>query len=366
LQVDDDWRQRTAPLISKVVRGELLTISESEEVFFQTSRADAEGYYYLAFISALMARGVAEQELLGIVKALQRFARVIDPSQTPGNATDVSGTGGGVLRTFNISTASAMVVAAAEIPVAKQAYRAVSGLLGSADILTRVGVALPEDSASVVTVLNKVGIAPVEYATFFPGMEVRLQAMQRIRQLGLRLPTPSHLVAVVPSPIRLATRTYGMFTDRHLETVARIFVDLGCRRGMVFCGDGIPEITTVGETKVVEFAPDSIRKYVLTPRALGLAAARPEDLEMDSEAHSIRTFLGVVSGVMKGAAHDIVAANAGASLYVNGVAASISDGVDHAGAILESGRALEKLKQLAFSTAGFAGLDRLNGLLSSL
>lgn len=356
--------QLIVPIITKAVRGEQLTADESEQVFVETSRADIDGYYYLAFSSALMARGVSEQELRGVVRGLRRFSRPIESSKTPRNTTDVSGTGGGVIRTFNVSTAAAIVVAAAGIPVAKQAYRAVSGLLGSADILTRVGVCLPANAEKVESLLNDIGIAPVEYSTFFVGMQARLAALQRLRQLGLRLRSPSHLVALVPSPVKLATRTYGMFTDRHLEMVANIFVELGYRRGMVFCGDGIPEITTAGETLVVEFDSDSLHNYVLTPRDLGVSAARCEELQVVNEADSVRTFLKVLAGTGKEAARDLVAVNAGASLYVNGDNEKLSESVGHAIAIMESGRALEKLKQLVCETAGDSGLATLTGLLS--
>ena len=336
---DSGWRERIAPIINRAVRGDRLTAGESEQVFFETSRADTDGYYYLAFSSALMARGVSEQELLGIVRGLQRFSRPIKSSMIPTNTTDVSGTGGGRFRTFNVSTASAMVVAAAGIPVAKQAYRAVSSILGSADILARVGVG---------------------------GMEVRLRALQRLRELGLRLQSPSHLVAFVPSPVQLSTRTYGMFTDRHLETVARIFIELGYRRGMIFYGDGIPEITTAGETLVVEFDSGSLKKYVLRPQELGVSAARREELQVVDETDSIRTFLRVLAGTGKEAARNLVAVNAGASIYVNNDNRKLVESIDEAIAVIASGRALEKLQQLVYATAGDSGLGILTGLLSKL
>ena len=363
---DSGWRERIAPIINRAVRGDRLTAGESEQVFFETSRADTDGYYYIAFSSALMARGVSEQELLGIVRGLQRFSRPIKSSMIPTNTTDVSGTGGGRFRTFNVSTASAMVVAAAGIPVAKQAYRAVSSILGSADILARVGVRLPGNPQTIESLLNSIGIAPVEYSAFFGGMEVRLRALQRLRELGLRLQSPSHLVAFVPSPVQLSTRTYGMFTDRHLETVARIFIELGYRRGMIFYGDGIPEITTAGETLVVEFDSGSLKKYVLRPQELGVSAARREELQVVDETDSIRTFLRVLAGTGKEAARNLVAVNAGASIYVNNDNRKLVESIDEAIAVIASGRALEKLQQLVYATAGDSGLGILTGLLSKL
>jgi anthranilate phosphoribosyltransferase len=348
-----------APIITKLIQGDNLSADETKRVLITTSTEDVEGYYYLAFAAALMAKGSTVDELYGLVQALQSFSISIE-IERPQDVTDVSGSGGDLIKTFNVSTAAALVVAAAGVRVAKQSYRSFTSYSGSADILRSVGVALPPDAEGMARVLQQVGIAPINYSSVYHGMDARLRAVDKLRQIGLVFPTPMHPIALVPSPIAMRRRTYGLFSYRYALPVAAILQRLGYERGLVFHGtDGLDEVSNVGVTKVVEFTATDCREYEVTPEELGVRRASVEQIAVSSPADSIAGFLRVLYNRDTGPKSDLVAINAAASLYIMERAASWREAVDLARATLQSGEAAVKLEQLVLACNGDTGMTTL-------
>jgi len=335
------------PLINKVVRGQNLTAEETAKVFTLTSKEDVEGYYYLAFTAAIMAKGLTEEELYGLAKGLQEFSIRIHTKIKPSRVTDVSGSGGDRLKTFNVSTAASIVSAAAGNFVAKQAFRAFTSAMGSSDILGAIGVKFLEEPQEMARCLEKVGIVPLFYPYLYKGMDARLNAMARINQAGLRLPTPMHPIALVPAPISMKTRLYGLFSEKYMIPIARIFQRLKYERVMIVHGvDGLDEVSNIGFTKVVESKNGKIEEYTLTPEEMGVRKSKYETMKSPTTKQNIIDLLRVVSGMETGPKRDIVLVNAGASLFITGKTSSIKDGVDLARQTIDEGRAAEKLEDL--------------------
>ena len=336
-----------APLIKRIIRGENLTSDETAKILTVTSREDTEGYYYLAFTAAILTKGLTEEELSGLVKGLQEFAVKISTKIDPFKITDVSGSGGDVLKTFNVSTATALVSAAAGNFMAKQSFRAFTSVMGSSDIFQTIGVKFLKKPDEMAKCLEEVGIVPLYYPFLYKGMETRLNATARINQLGLKLPTPMHPIALVPAPIPMKSRLYGLFSEKYMEPIAHILQKSGYYRGMIVHGvDGLDEVSNIGLTKVVEFSNKKLEQYELSPEEMGLKRSNYKDISSLDKKQNIINFLRVVSGRETGPKGDIVLANAGASLYITGKASNIKDGVELARQTIDEGKAAEKLEDL--------------------
>ena len=350
-----------APAISKLLQGNNLTSNEVKDIFVTTSKEDSEGYYYLAFAAGLMAKGLSEDELFGLVLGLQEFSVQLKTRLDAEEITDLSGSGGDQLRTFNVSTAASFIVAAAGVKVAKQSFVAFTSFTGSSDILQELGIVLPKTPVEMVTTLEKIGIAPLNYPYLYSGMDTRLKAVAKFREIGLQFPTPMHPIALVPSPLKMTKRTYGIFAEKYMVPVSKIFQRLGYQHGLVMFGeDGLDEISTIGKTKIVEFTANKYREYEITPKDLGIRSAKPEEITVQNKDDSIKSFLCVLYGKEEGAKQDIVAANAGASLYIMGKAQTLKGGVELAKSLIADKLASKKLEELIDYTGGSDALKRLS------
>jgi len=352
-----------APILQKLTYRENLTTEETHRAFKIIGDEDTESYYYIALTFGLMAKGPTVDELMGV--CLDRADRVVKlhPSIDPSKITDLSGGGGGKISTFNVSTAASFVVASAGVYVAKQAAPAVTGYTGSSDVLNEIGVDVPlkgGDPKKVVECLEKVGIAMYYYSAFSPErFENFLKWRDSIKRTGLRYLTPWHLVSFVYSPINMKTRIYGLFTDRYLKTLAELFQRFGYERVLIFHGiDGLDEISNVGPTKICELEADEISEYVITPEEMGIKRVKPHDILATSREGNIADFLRVLYNKDKGPKRDIVALNAGASLYVTGKAKTLREGTELAISLLEDGLASRKLQELV---AFYGNQQKLDG-----
>jgi anthranilate phosphoribosyltransferase len=349
-----------APTIAKLTEGHDLTAEEVAKVFITTSREDVEGYYYLAFATALMAKGLTDEELYGLVEGLQAFSSKVETSVPPDEITDISGSGGDRIKTFNVSTAAAFIVACSGVRVAKQSFRAITSVCGSTDVLREVGVILPEDPAGMARAVEQTGITFIDYQFVNRGMEVRLEALQKLRRIGLRLPTPTHLIALAVSPVPMRRRCYGVLAARYVRGITHILRRKGYERGLVFHGhDGLSELSNVGPTRVAEFDADEVREYDLVPEDLGVRQAAIESISVADRDESINSFLQVLYGLDQSAKRDLVAINAGASLYIMGRTNSLAEGTEYARSLLAEGYPAGKLEEVVRSTGGADGLATL-------
>jgi anthranilate phosphoribosyltransferase len=258
---------------------------------------------------------------------------------------DTCGTGGDGRGTFNISTAAALVAAAAGVPVAKHGNRSVSSKSGSADVLAALGVRIEIDPATAGQALDTVGITFLFAPLLHPAMR---EVMPVRRELGMR--TIFNVLGPLTNPAGARRQVMGVYSQTLVEPIGQVLRDLGAEHALVVHGDGLDEITTTGPTTVSEVRDGEVRTYTLEPERFGLRRVRVEDLA-GGKPEDIAALMQRVFGGETGPLADVTALNAGAAVYVAGLAPSLEEGVEVARGVLASGAAAGKLDQLK----GFLG-----------
>ncbi|HEX3557312.1 MAG TPA: anthranilate phosphoribosyltransferase [Thermoanaerobaculia bacterium] len=328
---------RTA--LVRVTGGDHLTREETEELFGQLMDGQVSEPMKAALLVALRMKGEAVAEISGAAAAMRRRALPI-PHQRQG-LVDTCGTGGDGRGTFNISTAAALVAAAAGVPVAKHGNRSVSSRSGSADVLAALGVKIEIDPDTAGRTLDAVGIAFLFAPLLHPAMR---EVMPVRRELGMR--TIFNLLGPLTNPAGARRQLMGVYMESLVEPIGHVLRDLGAEHALVVHGDGLDEITTTGRTHVAEVRDGEVRVYDLEPERFGLRRARLEELAGGTPEENAVAVRRVFAGEDGGALFDVTALNAGAALYVGGAAATLEEGVERARAALASGAAAEKLEEL--------------------
>jgi len=259
---------------------------------------------------------------------------------------DTCGTGGDGRGTFNISTAAALVAAAAGARVAKHGNRSISSRSGSADVLAALGVRIEIDPETAGRALEAVGITFL----FAPLLHPAMKAMMPVRrELGMR--TIFNVLGPLINPAGAVRQVMGVYADGMVELIANVLQELGAEHALVVHGtDGLDEITTTGPTHVGEVRDGQVRVYMLDPEAIGVPRASLADLVGGSPEDNAALMHRVLGGET-GPLADITAANAGAAIYVAALAPSLAEGVRTARDVLASGAAARKLVELK----GFLG-----------
>jgi anthranilate phosphoribosyltransferase len=299
------------------------------------------------FLIALRMKGETAEELAAFARVMRDHALRVTPV-TKQMLVDTCGTGGDGMQTFNISTAAAFVAAGAGVPVVKHGNRGVSSRCGSADVLSELGVNLamkPEEQAGLV---EQVGIAFLFAPSHHPAMK---HAMAVRQEIGCR--TVFNILGPLANPAGAQAQLLGVFSPGLASTMTEVLMLLGLSRAMVVHGSGLDEITTTGPTLVSELDKGSIRQYTIHPEMFGIAPAHEEDIRGGSPAENARIIRSVVSGE-KGAARDIVLMNAGAAIYLGGLAENMNEGILRAKASIDNGDAMAKLDMLIGATQGAA------------
>ncbi len=308
-----------------------------------------------ALLMGLRMKGEAIEEITGAAQAMRNLATGIDVPQT--YLVDTCGTGGDGSNLFNISTAAAFVVAAAGGRVAKHGNRGVSSVSGSADVLQAAGVNLelaPEQVADAVTRLG-VGFlfAPAHHSAMKHAVGPR-------KELGLR--TIFNMLGPITNPAGVRRQVVGVFSEVLCEPLARVLGRLGSEHVMVVhARDGLDEISLAAPTRVAELKDGKVTTWVLNPEDVGIETQTLTGLSVQSAEDSLTLIRSALSGHASGdvsektaaKARDIVALNAGAALYVSGLASSVADGVKRSQAVMQSGAAYDKLTEYSeFTRAG--------------
>jgi anthranilate phosphoribosyltransferase len=258
----------------------------------------------------------------------------------PPNAIDIVGTGGDGLHSFNISTASAFVIAASGVPVAKHGNRGLSSLTGTADVLTKLGVNIELAPDAITRCVEQAGIGFM----FAPSHHPAMKHVGPVRvELGTR--TIFNLVGPLTNPAGVGRQLVGVFAPEWVVPVAEALKALGSSHVWVVHGDGYDEITTTGETQVAELKGGEVRSFTLTPEAAGLGRHSKEDLRGGDSETNAAALRNVLSGAA-GAYRDTVLMNAGAGLVVAGAVAELADGIAKAREAIDSGRAMQVLDRL--------------------
>jgi anthranilate phosphoribosyltransferase len=289
------------------------------------------------FLMALRVRGETVGEISGAVATMRdKMLRV----SAPPNAIDIVGTGGDGLHSFNISTASAFVIAASGVPVAKHGNRGLSSLTGTADVLTKLGVNIELAPDAITRCVEQAGIGFM----FAPSHHPAMKHVGPVRvELGTR--TIFNLVGPLTNPAGVGRQLVGVFAPEWVVPVAEALKALGSSHVWVVHGDGYDEITTTGETQVAELKGGEVRSFTLTPEAAGLGRHSKEDLRGGDSETNAAALRNVLSGAA-GAYRDTVLMNAGAGLVVAGAVAELADGIAKAREAIDSGRAMQVLDRL--------------------
>jgi anthranilate phosphoribosyltransferase len=261
--------------------------------------------------------------------------------------TDLSGTGGGQIKTINVSTAASLVVAGAGYTVAKQAMFGITSPTGSADVFGAFGIDVFKLKASRVNrTLEKIGICPLFITAMSPKLKNRSDLAKKV--FGqIHVKTAFNLVSFINASIPMKKRLYGCYSPKYLPVLAELFSKLGYERTLIVHGvDGLPEVSNVGKTMVVEQEKEKIKQYALVPQDFGLKKARVGEIRTGGGERNITDFLRVIYGKERGAKRDIVLANASASFYILGKVKSFDRGTKLAEQVVDEGLAFKKLEEL--------------------
>jgi anthranilate phosphoribosyltransferase len=301
------------------------------------------------FLIALRMKGETVAELVGAARVMRAHAVTIP--DVPADAIDTCGTGGDGAGTLNVSTAAALVVASAGVPVAKHGNRAVSGIAGGADVLEALGVTLELPPSVVGACLRSVGFAFLYAPALQPAMR---HAAAARRALGVR--TVFNLLGPLTNPARVRRQVIGVFDPRWLEPVAEVCLRLGAERAWVVHGEGgLDEIALEGETAVVEVSGGRLHRRVVRAADAGLRPAPIDALRVGSPAEAAARVRAVIAGE-SGPARDVVCLNAAAALVVADRATDLRQGAAQAAAAIDGGATKALLERLvAFTSAQATG-----------
>jgi anthranilate phosphoribosyltransferase len=264
---------------------------------------------------------------------------IANPVHTPSPVVDVVGTGGDRSGTFNISTASAIVVAGAGVPVAKHGNRAASSNCGSADVLEALGVTIDLDAAGVESCLADVGVAFLFAPMFHPAM-AHAGPVRR----ELRVPTVFNFLGPLTNPARPFAQAVGCSDPRMLPLMAEVLARRGTRAVLFRGEDGLDELTTTGPSTVFRVADGEAHEGTLDPAELGFARATVDDLQGGDARSSAEIVRRLLAGE-PGPKRDVVLLNAAAALEVAGRAADLEEGVALAAETIDSGAAAAALER---------------------
>ena len=327
--------------IKKLSSKEVLTEDEVRAVINQIMRGEATSAQIGGFLIGLRVNGETPAQILGAVKALRDNLIPVKIEDTT-HFIDTCGTGGDGSKTFNISTAVAIIAAIGGAKVAKQGNRAVSSKSGSADVLTELGIKIDFDEIQSKKIIEENGMAFL-FAPKYNGA-MKNVAKER-KELGTR--TIFNLIGPLSNPAPLTGQLMGVYDGALIETAGEVLLNLGLERAMVVYGDdGLDEITTTTTTNVCEVKDGKIKTYKLDPEKLGFKKANLEDIKGGDAKENSKIILSVLKGE-KGAPRDIVVLNSGAALYVAKITDTLEEGIKMASELVDSGTAYKKYKELA-------------------
>ena len=332
------------PIIAKVATGSPLTREEAEKAFDQILSGEATLAQMGAFLMALRVRGETVEEIAGAVSAMRsKMLRV----NAPADAIDIVGTGGDNSGSWNVSTLASILTAATGVKVAKHGNRAASSKSGAADVLTALGVKVGIDAAGIERCIKDAGVGFM----FAPAHHSSMRHVAPVRvELGTR--TIFNLLGPLSNPAGVKKQVIGVFSESWMKPIAETLNTLGSTDVWVIHGsDGLDEITTTGETKVVALKNGAISSFSITPEDAGLKRAKPEDLKGGDGEHNAKALRAVLDGE-RTAYRDIAVLNAAAALVMAERAKNLDEAARIVEAAIDDGRAKNVLETLVKASNG--------------
>jgi anthranilate phosphoribosyltransferase len=336
--------------IRKVVERKDLTREEAFALMDAVMSGQATDAQIASFLTALRMKGETVEELIGFARVMREK---VSPVKTRHRVhaslsgtdremlVDTCGTGGDATGTFNVSTATAFVVAGAGIPVAKHGNRSVSSLCGSADVVEALGVRLDLSPERVGKCVDEVGIGFCYAPLLHKAMKYVMPARKEIR-----IRTVFNILGPLTNPAHALAQVIGVYDGKLTEVLAEVLKDLGAVRAFVVHGeDGLDEISTTSESRISELRHNQVRTYTVRPEDFKLPRARMADLQGGSAADNAEIIRRILGGE-RGPKRDIAVLNAAAAIAAGGKADDIAAGVALAERSIDSRAALEKLSRL--------------------
>ena len=333
----------TKGLLNRLLAGEDLEPEAMEAFIGAVMDGDVEDTVIAAMLVALRMKGESGAEVAAAARAMRARSLAVTIAD-PGRAVDTCGTGGDGAETINISTAAALLAAAAGVPVAKHGNRSVSSRCGSADVLEAAGVRLDQRPEDMAALHDEIGIAFL----FAPRLHPAMAAVMPVRRaLGVR--TVFNLLGPLTNPARVERQVVGVWGPEVQTLMASALAELGARCALVVhSDDGLDEISVCAPTTVIEVRDGEIvGEWRVDPGDLGIEAGDPESLRGGDAAENLLRMRAILGGEESSAAAEAVALNAAAALMVAGLAGDLRQGLDHSREVLRSGAAHEILEELA-------------------
>lgn len=324
--------------INILVSGIHLSEPEMAECMTEIMEGRASEAQIGAFLAALRIKGETVEEITGAARIMREKATSI---KAPPGVLDTCGTGGDMSHTFNISTTTAIVVAAAGVPVAKHGNRAVSSQAGSADVLESLGIKIDLGPEKVEKCLFETGFGFLFAPLFHPAMKY---AIGPRREMGIR--TVFNILGPLTNPAGAKRQIMGVFSSKLTEPLARVLGNLGADDAMVVHGeDGLDEITISDGTKASRFRNGTVENIYLAPEDFGLQRGKKEDLVGGDRQENARITTSILGGE-RGPKRDVVMINSAAALAVSGRANDFRTAFEMAQDTVDSGSALRKLEEI--------------------
>jgi anthranilate phosphoribosyltransferase len=325
--------------IQTVVERRDLTSGQMTEVMRQIMTGEATDSQIGGFLIALRMKGETVDEVVGAATVMRELSSRVKVDVD--HLVDTCGTGGDQSGTFNVSTAAALVTSAAGANVAKHGNRSVSSASGSADLLEAAGVNLDLTPEQVGQCIERTGIGFL----FAPAHHKAMRyAIGPRKEMGVR--TVFNVLGPLTNPAGAPNQVIGVFDDSWVEHLARVLGELGSRHVMVVhAADGLDEISIGAETRVAEYRDGDLSTYTVQPEDFDMKRANIARIRVSSIDESLAMVRSVLDNE-EGPAHDIVALNAGAAIYVSGVAESLHEGVERAREVIANGAARINLDEL--------------------
>jgi len=332
-------------LLARVLDGHDLTRGEAREAMQEIMRGDATQAQIAGFLVALRAKGETADEIAGCAEAMREHVLPVQPTRD--DLVDTAGTGGDGKSTLNISTAAALVAAAAGAGVAKHGNRAASSQTGSADVLEALGFELDLAPERIAQSIDELGFGFMFAQAHHPAMK---HAAPVRRELGTR--TVFNVLGPLTNPARARAQVVGVYSPGLVRPVAEALAQLGARRAFVVHGaGGIDELSPVGPNEICEVVDGGVRERVIDPEELGVARAPLDELRGGSPQENAAAIRRIFAGE-RGGARDAVLLNAAGAIAAGGHAADLGEGIELARETIDSGAAAARLDELVEFSRG--------------
>lgn len=329
--------------IHKVINKQDLTYEDTLETMKEIMTGEASQIQMATFLTALRMKGETITEITACAEGMRSVGTHLVPGR---EVLEIVGTGGDEVGTFNISTTSAFVVAAAGVPVAKHGNRSVSSKSGAADVLENLGVNLGLEVEEAKKVLDDTDMVFLFAQKYHSAMKnvgpVRAAMKER---------TIFNILGPLTNPASASRQLLGVYDKNLVEKLAQVLMNLGVERGLAVCGsDGLDEITVTGPTYCCEIRDGALRSFHITPEQFGLRTHKLEDIVGGTPEENAQIAKDILSGKEQGAKRDIVLMNAGVGIFIGMDNISMGDSVKLAAEMIDSGKAYAKMEQFVKAT----------------